>query len=127
MKKWTTTIITLTINSVALAQETKAVSDSTVLMFFLPLLTLIAGVIIWSIRQEGEIKQNKIANQHTADALSEHKRTQEVITKDLFNKYDVLNSEIASRILDTNKAISKMEGKLDVLISLYKDNGGKKS
>lgn len=103
------------------AQETIHPStDSQVIIYFLPLMLTICGIIIWSIRQEGDIKATRQEGSNIRREFEEYKRTQEVITSNIYSKHDSLNSEIASRILDTNKAISKMEGKIDVLISLQK-------
>lgn len=103
----------------AIAQENGNPSaESRMFMFFLPLLMVLCGIIIWSIRQEGEIKANRIAIETSQKHFEEFKRSQAEINANIYQKHDDLNSQVASRILDMNKEISKLGGKIDVLIQI---------
>lgn len=112
-------IFLLLLSSVAVAQENIKL-DTSNLWISVPATLILIGVVIWSIRQEGDIKANKKANDELGKAFDEYKLLQAKLIDNLYTKHDSLNSEIAGRILDTNKSLSKLEGKIDTLISLQK-------
>lgn len=111
---------TILYSSFVIAQDISAQhsSGSSIIMYFLPLIMVVCGIIIWSIRQEGDIKANRQENANLRREFEEYKRTQESVIANIYSKHDSLNSEIAGRILDTNKGLSKVEGKLDALIAM---------